>query len=151
MTANKPTTITFKGVLGELRTAHVRTLGHREYFETMHSITQIAAGSVRDVGGKMGSNIFTIMQSMGFEVFEKLAKRLLGGMVLEGVGTVDDPFECDHFVKHTDEIYAATYAAAVELNPELFSKLNAEMGRTAPAVSAQDESAGAEETTKGAK
>jgi len=126
----KQTTITFSGVSKQERTMHIRTLGHREYFETMHIAAQVGAGSVVRVGNGIGSNIFTILKTMDFGTFELIAKRVLSGSVLEGVGAIEDPFKSDHFLKNTDEIYSATYAAVKALNPELFEKMNAEMGKT---------------------
>ena len=123
-----PTTIKFKGVSGIERTMHIRTLGHREYFETIHLATQVAAGSVTQVGNGLGSNIFTILKTMSFDTFAKVATSVLSGSLLDGFGAVEDPFQCDHFRQHTDELHSATYEAVRALNPELFEKINTEMG-----------------------
>lgn len=136
---NEPTKIVFKGLAQIERTAYVRTLGHREYFETIHTVTQIAAGSVRTVGKSVGSNIFTVLQAMEFGDFEQIANKLLSGMMLDGVGSVDDPFECDYFRTNVDELYAATFAAAKALNPELFGKLNLAMGKKATSPVSEEE------------
>lgn len=149
MVDTKQTTITFSGVAGIERTMYIRTLGHREYFETIHLTAQVGAGSVVKIGNGIGSNIFTIMKAMDFETFEVIATRVLSGSVLEGVGAVDNPFNNEHFIKHPDELYSATYAAVKAMNPELFEKMNAEMGKKPSAtVSARKENGGAQAKTE---
>jgi len=88
---------------------------------------------------------FKIVQGLPFEAFENLACKLLRHGVLEGVGTVDSPFESPHFVKHPDELYTAVYSAFVAQNPDMFPKSEEPKAGAGSGVAAGKETAATEE------
>lgn len=128
-TTNNTTTIKFLGLSKIEREMHIRKLGHREFFETIHLAGQVIAGAMQVRDGTMTANIFTMLKALPFDTFATICKRVLGGGVLIGVGAIEDPFDCDHFKKYPDELYTATYKAVHALNPELFEKINAGSGK----------------------
>jgi hypothetical protein len=136
--------IEFGGLSGETRKMSILKMGHRDYWETFHEVIQAISGGLKIGHGKVSFNPLAILQSISFEKFEKIALKTLAYGVLDGVGTVKDPFECPHFLAHPDELYAAVYAAFTAQNPEMFPKPKGP--ETPPADSAPPESAEAKGT-----
>lgn len=114
--------IEFAGLSGEARKMSVLKMSHRDFFETYHSVLQAISGTMKIGKGKLSFNPLQVLQSLDFDTFETLACKLLGFGVLEGEGTINNPFESAHFMQHPDELYAAVYSAFVAQNPDMFPK-----------------------------
>lgn len=133
-----PIEVKFTGFSGVERTMHVRHLGHREFFETLHLAITVGARAFKQKGDDVNISLFNIIQDLEFSTFEKLAIRLLKGALFEGIGQIDDPFEIQHFRDNPDELYLATYNALTALHPDLYLKIKAEMERRGAASAPQN-------------
>ena len=122
----KVISIKFSGLSKTPRKMDILALGHRDFFETFHMVSQAIAGSVKIGDGKVTFNPMAILQSLDFDTFEKIATKVLAFGVLDGIGTIENPFESDHFKNHPDELYSAVYAAVQAMNPGMFAPKKSE-------------------------
>lgn len=122
----KVLSIEFAGLSGEARKMTVLKMSHRDFFETYHSVLQAISGTMKIGKGKLSFNPLQVLQSLDFDTFENLACKLLDLGILEGEGTISNPFESAHFMQHPDELYVAVYSAFVAQNPDMFPKKSTE-------------------------
>ena len=114
--------IEFFGLAGETRKMSILKMCHRDFWETFHVVIQAISGGLKFGSGKASFNPIAILQSLSFDTFEQIALKTLAYGVLEGVGTVQNPFEHAHFMAHPDELYTAVYAGFVAQNPDMLPK-----------------------------
>jgi len=100
MTEKKVLQITFIGLSKVPRKMHILAMGHRDFFETFHSVMQAIGGGSKISKGKVSFNPLQILQGIDFDTFENIATKTLSLGILEGVGTIENPFESSHFMAH---------------------------------------------------
>jgi len=119
----------FTNLFGQTVSITLAPIPTRKFFEVIHTTIVSALSLFQLDNGKASIDLKNVLNAIDFDRFALIAGTLLNGCVIDGVGTVQNIFDHDYFASRPDELYTATFHALMAVNPELFLRLKAELGK----------------------
>lgn len=111
----------FTNMKGEAKKFFLPELSTKNYHKIMFTAGVTVMAALADIGKAA---------AVSYDQFIFVAKSLLDGMVVDGVGTIDDVETHGYFRKNPDELYLGTLHALRANYPELFLRLAAKFSKS---------------------